>query len=237
MSLYEICRSVLAETGWTVFTSIATNTDQTAIQIKEICNTELESLANEYDWMHLRSTYTFNTVVGQRIYIMPDDFDHIDRHSVFNQDQYVSVRGSIPIEEWQFRRHGLLSDIINNKFRLMHNGDNYAIELAAEPSSVTTMVLEYYSNNLVMGDDDTPKRLFALDTDVSRVPEEIVKLGVKWRFRRVKGMDFTAELAEYNNHISKKFARKHAFSDIPIGRSRQHHPVLTHGYVPENGFG
>jgi hypothetical protein len=69
------------------------------------------------------------------------------------------------------------------------------IEVAPVPAGVVT--LEYVSSYWVRSTDATLRPGFLDDSDVSLIPEDIIVLGMKWRWRRMKGRPFDDELTEY----------------------------------------
>jgi hypothetical protein len=70
---------------------------------------------------------------------------------------------------------------------------------------------------------------------VPMVPEEILELGLRWRLRRAKGLDYSAELVEYNSSVKSEYAARKGLGDILIGGISV--PDVTSGTIPENGFG
>lgn len=239
MTLLSVCRNVLAETGWPVLSTIASNTEITAQQIFAIANAELKSLSERYDWPHLETDYSFDTVVDQSVYAWPNDFRKVSVASLFDAAQYYNVKGSVPIDDWNARKHGLLGNLSRQVYRVNYAGGTPAIELTPTPADVRSVVALYYSTNYAsdVSDVSVNQPEYTLDTDVSRVPERLVELGVKWRFRRAKGLDFSVELAEYNETVSQQFAARVAAGDITVGGTRNDYSGLTGGYVPSNGFG
>jgi hypothetical protein len=236
MTLIAMCERVLAEVGWPVPSAIATNTDATAKQILAIANTELRMLSQGYEWPHLEVDYQFNTVAAQAQYPWPDDFRKLSFGSVFDASQYYGVRGSMNIERWQKYKNGLLGSLSHQKFRQTYVAGVPTMELTPTPTDVRSMVALYVTKEYARDAGGTSKEMYTADTDVSKVPEELVELGVKWRFRRAKGLDFSVELAEYNSQVKQQYAGYKALGDIPVGGG-SYDDGLTSGYVPDNGFG
>lgn len=237
MSLGSICANVLSETGWQALTGIAANTDATAQQIFAIANTELKQLSKAFTWPHLEQEYLFNTVVDQASYTWPEDFRVAIFGSVFDTTEYYKVRGSINIEDWNMLKYGLLNQISRETFRLGYSGTEPTIELSPPPSSVRALVALYSSKYYAQDIAGTRKEKYEADSDVSVIPEDLIELGVKWRFRRAKGLDFSAELSEYNSTCKTQFARFRGSSEIAVGHRAPYHDELYSGYVPQNGFG
>lgn len=240
MSLLSICQSVLGEVGWPVFSQISGNTDATAVQIKAIANNELRALSEAFDWPMLETEYSFATVDGTSAYALPSDYRKVVQHSVFDASEYYSIKGSMPIAEWNIRKYGLLGGISRRSFRLNYDSDgNPFLNLTPTPSSANTLVLLYFGTDYARDAGGTVKPQYVLDTDVSRVPERMVELGIRWRFKRAKGLDHSAELAEYNSSVRQQYAARKDSPDIFVGGMRRDPDMdgLTSGYIPENGFG
>jgi hypothetical protein len=233
-----MCKSVLRITGWKEVNAIVGTTDQTARQIFECANEELEELSQK-PWPQLIKEHTFATVDGTDEYALPADFRVAVSHSAYQQSQYYSLRGSVSSGEWHQRKDGLLGNLDRWAFRIFYGADGVPVlKLAPTPSQADDLVIEYMSSNFARTSADAEIPIYASDSDVPKVPERLVRLGLLYRFRRVKGLDFSAELAAYNAAVNQSFSQYRAHPDIPIGgRPGFYDPELTHGYVPDTGFG
>lgn len=237
MSLISICRAVLAETGWPVPSAIASNTDATAQQILAIANSELRALSEKFNWPHLRTEYDFVTVADQAQYEWPADFRYLAWDSVFDTGEYYRIKGSLPLREWQRWQHGLDGQLSHQRFLQGYTASGTpAITLSPAPDGVQSLTAFYFSNEYARSGDGSSIPQYVADTDVSKIPERLVELGVKWRFRRAKGLDFSAELAEYNSDITAQYAKYSAPGDIQVG-GPSHLEEVDGGYVRPDGFG
>lgn len=236
MSLLSICKSVLAETGWPVLSTIASNSDATAQQIFAIANTELEALSEQFSWPHLEVEYNFATVAGQAVYLWPADFRVLAPQSVFDKAQYYELKGSTGMQFWELLKYGKLGQLNRARYRTVYPLGAPGIEMTPAPTGINPLVAVYYSDEYARQQDGTSVARYSTDTDVSKVPERYIQMGVKWRFRRAKGLDYSAELAEYNNTIQTQFAKYTGSGEIQVG-GRRLSDVYAPGYVRENGFG
>lgn len=239
MSLLTVCQNVLAETGWPIAGAIATNSDLTAKQIFAIANTELRALCELYDWPQLETEYTFNLLPGQSVYLWPADFRVMAPLGMFDAEQYYSVKGSTGIPYWQMLKEGRLSNLNRARFRVTFPLGAPGVEFTPAPDTIGARLAVYYSKCYVRNNIGENIAQYLADTDVSRIPERYVELGVKWRFRRAKGLDFSAELAEYNSTVQAQFSRHVASGAITIGGPRGFIETtgLAPGYVRDYGFG
>lgn len=235
MSLLTICQSVLAETGWPVLSSIASNSDGTAKQIFAIANTELRALSEMFNWPQLEVEYNFPTVPGQGIYLWPADFRVLAPQSVFNKNEYYELKGSTGLQFWELLKYGQLGMLDRVRFRVVYPLGVPGIEMTPAPTGVQGLVAVYYSDEYARNNNGASMGLYSTDQDVAKIPERYVEMGIKWRFRRAKGLDYSAELAEYNNTIQTQFAKYTSQGEITIGGRRR--SDLAPGYVREQGFG
>ncbi len=239
MSLLEICQNVMGEVGWPILGSIASNTEGTAQQIFRIANTELRNLSQTFNWPHLETEYNFNTVIAQTVYLWPTDFRVPAQQSLFNKAEYYALKGSMQMQYWQLLKYGNLASLSMQKFRTTYPLGVPGLEIMPAPTQVQAMVGVYYSNEYAKDEDGNSIPKYATDNDVSKIPEEYVELGVKWRFRRAKGLDFSAELAEYNDMVKTQYAKYLSSQEIQVGGKRYPYEDigLTQPYIPPNGFG
>lgn len=236
MSLLSICKSVLAETGWPVLSTIASNSDATAQQIFAIANTELEALSELFNWPHLEVEYAFNTIANQAVYLWPSDFRVLAPQSVFNASEYYELKGSTGLQFWELLKYGKLGQLNRARYRAVFPLGAPGIEITPAPKGIAGLVAVYYSDEYARNATGVSVERYSTDSDVAKVPERYIKLGVKWRFRRAKGLDYSAELAEYNNTIQTQFAKYTGQGEIVVGGKRLF-DVYAPGYVRENGFG
>ena len=239
MTLLSIAQSVLAETGWPVLGAIASNLDATAQQVFALANKELRATSELYSWPQLETEYPFATVATQAVYPMPEDFKIGANHGVFNASEYYSLRGADSLPYWQLLKYGKLSSLTRQHFKPIIVGGIPCIELTPVPVTPANLVLVYFSKDFALDNTNVPIPSYAKDDDTSRIPERVVELGLTWRFRRAKGLDFSAELAEYQSTVAQQFAQQTNYGDIPVGGYRRMYEDigLYPGYVPENGFG
>lgn len=239
MSLISIAKRVLRVAGWPEPSGIASSTDATARQVMGIANNELETLSEKLRWPQLQVEYTFNTIPGQSLYTWPEDFRIAEADAIFSATEYYRLRGSTQLQYWQLYKYGQLGSLSAKRHRLVYDtAGNPFIEITPTPSEIESLVAVYYTKNFAIDEDGNPIPEYSADEDVSRIPERLVRLGMDWRFRRAKGLDFSAELAEYNSEIATQFAQYNGFGEIAVGGRRIDEALgVTPGYVPDHGFG
>jgi len=237
MTLKSICTEVLGQTGFPAVSTISPSNDPQAQQMFALANAELVFLSQQHRWPQLEVEYEFFTVPGQRVYSLPDDFHTMVSDTMFDADQYYRVKGSVSDEQFMSFRYSGWGDLARTRFKLLYGTDGgSSIALLGEPSTARRLVCMYKRNKYARSADNTIAERYTVDTDTSLIPEQLVKLGLSYRFRRAKGLDFSAELVEYNTAVSTALARLSGAGSIPVGY-RYDGDWLPCGTVPENGFG
>lgn len=235
MSLLSVAQDTCDVIGLTRPAAIITGNDQLARQILGLAKETLEELGL-MDWPILEIPYSFNTVVGQAQYTLPEDFGREVGDTVYVASQYSNLRGSLTAAAWQQQRDQLQAQIGRYRFRIF--GLPLALNLTPVPQVVEEITMEYQTTYRVKQIDGTYKNTFFADTDVPIMPEELLKKGLKWRLRRAKGLDYSEEFDDYEKDRFARLAQMLQLGSQPIAyRSQSEIPEGLGVYVPENGYG
>ncbi len=232
MSLFSLVKATLESNGWKVpTTSVTSSTDDNIKQAFVLANKELVSLSFGFAWPVLTTDYTFETVAGQAEYDLPIDFHHIINPSVFNASQYYAVKGNIqPMEFIRYSTRLVGPWNPCTAYRIKQKGKKFVI--TPTPNAAETVLFFYVSKNLVKDVTGNEKQLYSQDDDVALIDEDLLELGLEWRWRAKKGLDYTAEIAEYTAAIKQRYAQYIALPEFPIGaRPLSEYYPLTEGYV------
>jgi hypothetical protein len=234
MSLLSIVQDTADVVGLTRPTAVITGVDQLSHQMLGFAKETLEELSM-MDWPILENSYSFNTVVGQSQYALPSDFSREIGDSVYGQARYSQLRGSLTAADWA-RQRNVLPGVGFYRFRIFSYP--LKINLTPTPQTIETVVFEYQSANRVVQTGGALKTTFFDDTDVSLVPEDILKKGLKWRIRRAKGLDYSEEFDDYELTRNQRLAQALQLGSMAVAYRGPFDDInLSPGYVPESGFG
>jgi len=232
MSLFSTVKAVMDGNGWPAPTiSVASSQDQNMRQCFALCNQVLQSISFKKDWPELIREHEFDTIANQREYDLPADFHHMVAPSAFNANQYYQIKGSLtPIQWW--RRSITGAPDFGDSYRV--DAFNGKINIAPTPSAPERLVFMYITKNIAKNATGDPIDRYSQDTDTSVIDEEMVRLGLSWRWRQKKGLDFTAEMAEFSNAMKHRFAQYSNFGEINVGGRVGAVWPLTDGNVPDH---
>jgi len=235
MSLLSIVQRACDEVGLPRPAAVATATDQLARQMYSLANTELEELSKRFAWPVLIREQSFPTVAGTAQYALPADYRKFLQETVFDQTRFYQLKGSLSAGEWQRTKALNLGSLSTQRVRIY--GSPLKLNIIPTPNAVNTVVFEYLTKNFALHADNTETTIFSADSDVPLIDEALIRMGLKWRIKHAKGLEFSADLAEYEAVVAREFAAALAQPALGVGYSRHDNVPLTQGYTPENGFG
>lgn len=222
MTLLTVCQAVARDAGLDAPSSIAGNSDDTAVQLLALANKAGEIISRK-PWQNLQSEHTFATVNGTETYALPTGYRSFINDTAWDRDNYWQLRGSLSPQEWQLRKSGIIAQGPRSRFRVRDN----LIYIEPIPSSALDMVIEYLDNRWVTLAAGGRATAFAADGDTVRFDEFLLQLDLTWRFLARKGMAYAEEKDEAERQIDLAMARDTPSEPVSLaGGSRQVFPPL-----------
>lgn len=234
MTLLTIAQDTADVIGLTRPNAVITGQDQLARQILGLARKTIDELGL-MDWPQLQVPYTFDTVVDQDTYDLPSDWGREVGDTVYVGAVYDRIRGSLSPSEWAWQRSNM-SSLGRYKFRVF--GMPLKFHITPTPTTVEAVTLEYQTTFRVQQADTTYKSTWYADTDVPLVAEDLVKMGLEWRLRRAKGLDYSEEFDAYEFARNNRLAQQLQMGSMPVARRNMYDDdCYDYGRIPENGFG
>ena len=231
MSLLTACTNALTEIGgFQIPSSFYGSTDATARQCVSLVVREGMTLEREHRWSSLITSTTITTVSGTASYALPSDFRAFANMSQWDRTNSIPLIGPTTAHTWQFLKSGLSASATINRWFRVQNGYIY---IHPTPSSADTLAYDYYSKSWIIKQADSSYvSAFNSDNDTLRLDEELVTLGLKWRFLQAKGMPYQPEYAEYEAIKTELYGDDGGRGMINLGR-----PFLNATNLPDTNFG
>jgi hypothetical protein len=177
------------------------SSQETQILLRTLANRELTELARRHDWPQLLAEHTFLTSgVELQSGGFASDLDRIIEDTFWNRDTDWRVVGPLTPQEWAYHKtQGLTSAVVH---MWMRRGNE--LYMYPAPGANQTLAYEYIRNTPALDSTSVPKAAFTADTDVCRLPEELITLGVVWRYLQQKGMDYAEALKTYELRVQSE---------------------------------
>lgn len=217
--------------------TVTGSTDTQVLQLYALANEEGHELARRQDWQALTFEHTFNTLATpEQPDAVPDDWDHFIANSFWDRTTVRPVLGPITPQQWQAIQ---AYPQINGVYLSFRERDNTFL-MTPTPAAGDLIAYEYVSLDWAVGADTVRKPQFTSDTDTTVLPERIFELGLRWRFRKSKGLDYSEDFRTYEQEVQKLEARDGGNGMLDIaGRSLYDpygFPNVQAGNFPGPGF-
>lgn len=171
---------------------------------------------------------------GQAAYAIPSDMDYFITQSWWDTAFRWQLLGPLGTQEKNVIKYGISPVGPRVRFWILQN----KFWLNPTPaSSGDVMAYDYYSNGWCLSASGTAQTVWTADTDTYALDEDCFILGLKWRWRRAKGLDYDEEKDTWQRACQRTLARNGANRDLPLNAMNQGLRLLSDANVPDTGFG
>lgn len=187
--------------------SLFSGQDPGNAQLRAFAQTTVDSLRQASAWQSLRKEYEFKTdfinadlkPTDASIYgpvPLPADFDRIVETTFWNLDRRFQMGQPIGAQAWAAIRAGIMVTVYP-QYRILDGALHILPQQQPE-----NYRLEYVSKFAILSQNGIPKARFTDDHDtLNGIPEELLTLGLIWRWKREKGLDYAEALADYERAL------------------------------------
>lgn len=211
MNALEIVRAVCGVIGLQQPNSLIGTSDLQVIQLRELLDKEGSELAarSASGWQSLVREATFTTVAQEdqgaieTIVGASNAYRHIVNDTIWNRTTKEPVYGPRAPGVWQ----GYKAVTFAGPYAEYRIRDGNILFLPV-PSAGDTCAFEYVTRNWLESEDGTATRSkIADDEDAPLLDAEILRLGLEWRWKRAKGLDYGQDFEDYERRVVDALAR------------------------------
>jgi hypothetical protein len=208
MSLLQLATDAIEGIGgFDTPTAIFGNEDDTAVVLKRAAMQVGRELVR-FNWQALFTPTTFTTSNGVSQYDKPADYLRPANMTFYNVTEFREMNGPYTPPVWAALTRGEITSTTLYNFRF---ATNY-IELTPTPGEVQTIGYDYYSKSYCQSSVGTAQSEWAADSDVSRLPDDVFALGIRYRFLQRKELPYAEDKADYLEAIKQAL-----WDDTPKG--------------------
>ena len=217
MTILSVCSDAAIELSQTEPTTLFSTTDKFAKELRVQANEAAVDIAESYDWQRL---ITLATVTGDGTdtsFPFPADYDRmVMKTNLAGKDSNIDLVKSRDLDQWAyFQNQGSTS--VPGHWLILGG------ELQFNPSPANGVQYSYYyvSNQIVSGG----KAAFSADSDTFLLSERLLKLGIIWRWRASKRMEYAEDMKNYEIALSKAITKDKGSRILVAGQQRSRYDL------------
>lgn len=177
--------------------------------------------------------------LGQSDYALPADFRQPVDNTLWDRSRFWAMRGPQSPQQWQLYKSSVIGRAsIQRRFRF-RRGPTGGMVFSVDPvptDNGSQLVFEYVSNGWCVSQAGVFQNQWLADTDTGIVDEYLIRLALKWRVLRRKGMSYDAERDEYESEVSKAMSKDGGAAVLDL-TPNNNLTLIGPWNLPETNFG
>lgn len=171
---------------------------------------------------------------GINNYAIADDLAYFLTQTFWDKSYRWQLLGPLEAQEKNVIKYGLSPVGPRRRFWIMNN----RMYIDPVPTNTTDQIAyDYLSTTWCTSAVGTAQTKWGADTDTYYLDEDCFILGLKYRFLRAKGFDYTEEFDTYEKACNRAMGRDGAGRDLPLNAQSQGINLLSSANVPDTGYG
>ena len=205
MTLLTIIQGASDTIGLSRPSAVVSSTDGNVRTLLALAQTEGRELLERYSWPQTQTEATHTSLAAELQGVMTTiapGFGYMINDTFWDRDLNQPVTGPLTPSEWQ----GLKARTATGPYSSyrLQGGKLYAYPA---PAAGSTWAFEYQSTYFCQSSGGTDQSAWAADTDVGNLDENLMQMGVIWRFKKKNGLDYSEDFRVYEQKLANDTAR------------------------------
>ena len=199
MAVFDSIRTAVLRAEGTVIQESFSSSDQVAVEMADLSNEVARDIVEDNNWRALTRIATISG--GGTSFPLPDDYLRMAGEVDDPATWFWGYEPFSDVNEWMRYKSG--------DFLLAANGGWIMLggRLEFFPAPTGQAQFPYISNRFARSEDGTAKDKFTSDNDTFVLNERLLTLGLIWRWKAQKGMDYAEDMATYEQALMQDKAR------------------------------
>lgn len=222
MTLLTIVRRAALRVGVQPPAQVVGNTDLQVQQLLDLAQEEAEQLAKRSNWTKLITPGVFTTVATmEQPGVLTEEFQRFSPGiTMWWQEQYRPIRGPLNAQEWLAAISRPVSPALWGYWRVIGG----VLNLWPIPAAGQLINWEWQSKEWCVHTTGPNGHEWTADDDTSLTSEELIRLGVIWRWLQMKGLDYAEALRTYEIQVEQDAAQDGGMKDVQMNMPRRNWP-------------
>jgi hypothetical protein len=206
-NLSTIVEDFCRRQGLPVPATVVGSTNPQILQIKALLEEEGDDLAMRHSWEGLVNEASFTTVAAETqgpMYSLADNgFWYIKNGTIWDRSTRLPVCGPVDSQDWQ-----ALKAVTVTGPRYQWRIRQGRLLVNPTPPAGESWYFEYVSKWWIIASTGTSvKRRFTMDSDFVVFPDDIILMGLRWRWKKEKGFDYAEDFRSYEAAVKDAMGR------------------------------
>lgn len=215
MTVLQACQTAgLRLTGTRPPTVFSTN-DRFSAELADLATETAIGIATAHDWQVLTKKHTIPGDGVTTSFALPSDYDRMPiKSNVYSTRSLIAFLPVHDLDQWlEFEVQPVVGSpgywiILNGRFQVL-------------PVMGSSEIAKfYYVSNEIITNGTANKTEFSADADVFKLSERLLTLGIIWRWRAQKRLEYAEDLANYQTALNEEIGRDKGSRIISVGRAR-----------------
>lgn len=171
---------------------------------------------------------------GQAAYDIPSDLEYFLDKTFWDGSYRWQLLGPLEAQEKNVIKYGISPVGPRRRFWILKD----KLWINPTPTNTTDIIAyDYLSNAWSLSPDGLDQNTWVSDLDTYKLDDDCFILGLKYRFLRAKGLDYSEEYRTYQDACFRVMARDGAGRDLPTNAQSTGINLLSNANIPDTGFG
>lgn len=200
-TLLSVIQDLCGRQNLPVPTTVYGSSDPQVVQLMRLLEEEGNDLSARADWEGLTFEAAVTTLAaedqGTIVSLCANGFRKIKNQTIWDRTNKRPVCGPMNARDWQTMKAMVVS---GPRYRYRIRGGKLLVN--PNPPASESWYFEYVTNNWLTDTTGvTYKRRFTADTDIVLLPDDLCLQGLRWRWKKEKGMDYAEDFRTYEIQV------------------------------------
>lgn len=216
MTILETVQSACSVLGLDVPSALFSSSEREHVELQYLANEMATRIAKAHEWQVLNTIATYTGDASTTDFSLPSDFDRMPKKAQLWHSSLQTPLTPVP------DRDAWLEQIVHNFTFTVPIWIIYGGQIHIRPAMATAVTAKHwYQSNLIIDPaSGSNKTAFTIDTDVFRIDERLLKLGIIWQWKANKGLAYAQDQDAYEDLLEKLTSDDKGSRMIRIGSSR-----------------
>lgn len=215
MTMLSACQAAGMRLTGTRPPTVFSTTDRFSQELADLATEAAIGIAKAHDWQTLTKKHIIPGDGVATSFALPSDFDRMPiKANVYSTRSLIAFLPVRDLDQWlEFEVQPVVGSpgywiILGGRFQVL-------------PVMGSTEIAKfYYISNEIINNGTTQKTEFSSDADTFKLSERLLTLGIIWRWRAQKRLEYAEDLQNYQVALNEEIGRDKGSRIIAVGKAR-----------------